>query len=100
MLYEFHRQQNVKKPGSLHATYLVSGIQMLTAAPQAELSQNGHADVPMPSSPYMSSLAAPGTNDEAEPVRQRVLTLVKEKNLEGRYCFLYGDRAVLIFFSL
>ena len=73
---------------------------MLTAAPQAELSQNGHADVPMPSSPYMSSLAAPGTNDEAEPVRQRVLTLVKEKNLEGRYCFLYGDRAVLIFFSL
>ena len=97
MLYEFHRLQNAKKPGSLHATYLVTGTQL--QAPQAELSQNGHADLPMPSSPYMSSLAAPVTNDEVEPVRQRVLTLVKEESLEGRRDFLLGDRAILTFSS-
>lgn len=35
MLYDFHQTQNKKTPNSLHATYLITGIQFLSP-PQPE----------------------------------------------------------------
>ncbi|MCJ1394909.1 hypothetical protein MMC18_007789 [Xylographa bjoerkii] len=81
MLYEFHSKQNAKKPGSVHATYLVSGIK----APKAI--SNGSAakadeDVHMQSSPFMSS-SMPRQNVEEEVPVIKVMTLVQEQHLDA-----------------
>lgn len=71
MLYEFHKIENGKKPGRVHATYLVYGIK------KAETSQNGtDGDVQMTSSmPEVESLN--------EQVPTFTLTLIQEENLKG-----------------
>ncbi|KAK1971032.1 hypothetical protein LY78DRAFT_734838 [Colletotrichum sublineola] len=56
MLYEFHRSQNGMRPGTVHATYLVYGIQKV-----AEVQEDG--DVEMISSP-----------PDAEPLSDEVIT--------------------------
>ena len=60
MLFEFHRQQNVKKPGTVHATY----------------------DLYMQSSPFRSS-PVPNVEEAVEDSPVLSITLVKEENLEG-----------------
>ncbi|KAH9219633.1 DNA polymerase subunit Cdc27 [Leptodontidium sp. 2 PMI_412] len=81
MLYDFHRQQNAKKPGTIHATYLISG----TKGKEEPLATNGAAkkdgeDDYMQSSPFMASSmpAAEGTGESGV----LSITLVKEENLE------------------
>jgi len=83
MLFEFHRQQNVKKPGTVHATYLVAGIKCRPVLSTI----NGNAvkdgeDEHMQSSPFRSS---PILNSEEAIEGNPVLsiTLVREENLEG-----------------
>lgn len=88
MLYEFHRLQNSKKSGSVHATYLVTGIKHLQTPEAPEPVIDGEGDTPMQSSPYMSSPAQPQQSTE-EPMKQRVVTLVREEHLEGNGC-IYG----------
>ncbi|KAL2137437.1 hypothetical protein VTI74DRAFT_58 [Chaetomium olivicolor] len=71
MLYEFHRSQNVKRPGAVHATYLVYG----TKKAVGELSQNGSdGDVEMTSS-------APEHDSFPEAVPTSTLSLVPEEQL-------------------
>jgi DNA polymerase delta subunit 3 len=83
MLFEFHRQQNVRKPGSVHATYLVAG----TKRKQASKSINGNTakdgeDEYMQSSPFRSS-PVPNLEEVPEDIPVLSITLVREENLEG-----------------
>ena len=73
MLYEFHRSQNAKRPGAVHATYLVYGTKTATGGPSA---QNGDGDVEMASS-------APDVESLAEVVPTSTLALVPEEQLKG-----------------
>jgi DNA polymerase delta subunit 3 len=83
MLFEFHRQQNVRKPGSVHATYLVAG----TKRKQASKTINGNTtkdgeDEYMQSSPFRSS-PVPNLEEVPEDIPVLSITLVREENLEG-----------------
>ena len=83
MLYEFHRQQNSKKPGSVHAIYLLSGNIKLEEVTKAITNkQEDGEDAPMQSSPFMSS-SMPHQNGDEEIQVKKVITLVREEHLEG-----------------
>lgn len=73
MLYDYHSWQNGKKPGTVHATYMIYGIKKSAQA-------NGHSqrdeDVEMASSP-------PEPAPQAEEVPLKTLSLVAEDNLGG-----------------
>lgn len=87
MLYEFHRAQNARKPQSLHATYLVCGVQK----PVEESAINGvHSttaeDVTMADESFLSSSMPEGDQEEEQPsevVPVTSVTLVREEHLEG-----------------
>lgn len=74
MLYEFHTEQNVKRSGSVHATYMLYGI-------RKNAQTNGHSqqdgDVHMTSSPPELESAV----DDGPVI---TLTLVAEESLKGR----------------
>jgi len=89
MLYDFHRTQNARKPGSLHATYLLAG----TRRPEAQPSSNGHTsasqpdeDVPMSDISFLNS-SMPDQDGHAEgaSIPVTTITLVKEEELEGMF---------------
>ena|SRR5437763_15277545 len=82
MLYEFHRQQSQKKPGSIHATYLLTGLRRTTESLAANggFSKLSHDDYTH-SSPIVSSLPNQDGSDERLPVR--TVMLVRENDLES-----------------
>lgn len=73
MLYEFHKYQNDRRPGTIHATYIIYGVK------KAADERNGaDGDVEMTSSvPEAESL------DEAVPIFS--LSLVQEDKLKGKW---------------
>lgn len=83
MLYEFHRNENAKKPQSVHATYVITGFQK---PPVAETpATNGHTkdeDQIMQSSPYLPSSMP---NPDGSPELPRVMSIIiaREEDLEG-----------------
>ncbi|KAK5132294.1 hypothetical protein LTR08_009202 [Meristemomyces frigidus] len=84
MLYEFHRKQNAKKPGSVHATYLITGIrrEQTPAQTNGVHSQKDGEDTVMQSSPPLPESSAPVPEESAEePVVVRSVLLVKEEHL-------------------
>jgi DNA polymerase delta subunit 3 len=95
MLYDFHHTQTAKKPGSVHATYLITGVlqpeqQPLSQATNGLLSQHDE-DTPMESSPFPSSYPEPAPepsfeSEDAEPAEEPVhnttVLLVREEELE------------------
>ncbi len=90
MLYDFHVHENAKKPGSVHATYLLAGTKKVIPKPPITNRQNGDhtEDQPMPSSPppFTSSMlqsSQDGETDEAEILSIRTITLVREESLNG-----------------
>ena len=83
MLYDFHQKQNAKKPGTIHATYLLSG----TKRPEEPEPLNGDAkkdgeDDYMLSSPFMSS-SMPQLEEGTGESSVLSITLVREEDLEG-----------------
>lgn len=91
MLFEFHRQQNVKKPGTVHATYLVAGIKRK----RASTTTNGNSvkdseDEYMQSSPFRSS-PVPNPEELPEDIPVLSITLAREENLEGTYKCIWGN---------
>jgi DNA polymerase delta subunit 3 len=82
MLYEFHRQQNGKKPGTIHATYLISGTKREEPEAADELAEQDGEDTHMQSSPFMSS-SMPQPEQSTEESGVLSITLVREENLEG-----------------
>jgi DNA polymerase delta subunit 3 len=83
MLYEFHRKQNSKKPGSVHATYLISGIRPSAAAHATETQQDGE-DSTMRSSPPLpsSSFQQPEDEEVDEVIHTRTIMVVAEEHLD------------------
>jgi DNA polymerase delta subunit 3 len=84
MLFEFHQKQNAKKPGSVHATYLITGTRL---PPKSQQSNNAESqdseDAVMQSSPPIPNRSAPQAAEEdveATPIRS--LLLVKEEHLQ------------------
>jgi DNA polymerase delta subunit 3 len=75
MLYDFHASQNAKRPHSVHATYLVSGVKKVGKAPAD--------DVPMTSSPFPTSYRDQSDDQSATEIPIRTVTLVREEELEG-----------------
>ena len=85
MLFDFHRKQNAKKPGSVHATYLITGTRTPPKPQQqtnADTREDGD-DTAMQSSPPIPNSSAPHeSQDDAEPAPVRSVLLVKEEHLE------------------
>ena len=87
MLYDFHSQQNAKKPGAVHATYLVSG----TKRKETPVVTNGGAkkdgeDDYMQSSPFMSS-SMPQSEEDTGETSGLTISLVREEELDGNAFF-------------
>ena len=74
MLYDFHQSENSKKPGTVHATYLVYGTKNDKKS-QPRTGDDG--DVEMASS-------LPETDSIADIVATYSLSLVPEEQLKGR----------------
>ncbi|CAG8949317.1 hypothetical protein HYFRA_00004943 [Hymenoscyphus fraxineus] len=84
MLYDFHRSQNQKKPGSVHATYLVSGTKR-KEDPPATIGgvKDEDGDDYMQSSPFMgSSMLQPEQDQGTGASSVLEITLVREEDLE------------------
>lgn len=80
MLFEFHRQQNAKKPGSIHATYLLYGTRRRQDT-TTTLGRNEDGDnLHMQSSPIMSSYA-PQPEENQEVTAVQTIILVREEDL-------------------
>lgn len=73
MLYDFHKWQNDKRPGTLYATYLVYGTQRKPEETNGDVemtesqSESGHVETYVPTS---------------------TLTLVNEEQLQGGFGYL------------
>lgn len=88
MLYDFHHNQNAKKPQSVHATYLITGT--VRTGPPAPSTNGTFGDSFTQSSPFPSSIPEPDTDFEIDPdenpVKEDVPTitilLVQEEQLE------------------
>jgi DNA polymerase delta subunit 3 len=88
MLYEFYTNQNAKKPGSVHATYILTGKQRGSEQNNGTNRANvrdGEDTMMASSPPYMSSI--PSSMPEAEePVEMSVpktsIVLVREEELD------------------
>ncbi|KAB5572368.1 DNA polymerase subunit Cdc27 [Coniochaeta sp. 2T2.1] len=75
MLYDFHKWQNGKRAGSVHATYLVYGTKKDDhAGSQQQPSQDGDIDM-------MSSAPEPEAEEDVVPVQ--TLAIVSEEELKG-----------------
>lgn len=85
MLYEFYRQQNGKKPGSVHATYLISGCRRRQdpTFSRKGLIEDGE-DEYMQSSPFRSS-PVQQVDGVVEDSPLLSITLVKEEDLKGTF---------------
>ncbi|KAI6369283.1 hypothetical protein MCOR25_004464 [Pyricularia grisea] len=73
MLYEFHKSQNERKPGTIHATYIVYGVKPNDDSLHGRSQPDG--DIEMASS-------MPEVEETSEQVPVFTVTLVKEENLE------------------
>ncbi len=84
MLYEFHRQQNGKKPGTIHATYLISGTKRSeeSTPPNGTPKKDGD-DEYMQSSPFLGS-SMPQFDGSTGESGVLSITLAKEEDLEGQ----------------
>jgi DNA polymerase delta subunit 3 len=84
MLFDFHQKQNAKKPGSVHATYLVTGTRT-PPKPQQHVNadtQDGDDAVMQSSPPIPNSSAPQASEEDAEPTPVRSVLLVKEEHLD------------------
>lgn len=83
MLYDFYHHQTSKEPGSVHATYLVSGIlNPAHVLRKGNNQQEDGEDAHMQSSPFVSSQVQPEEDTETPP-SVKLITLVREEDLEG-----------------
>lgn len=82
MLFDFHRNENSKKPNSVNATYIITGVQK---APETPSTTNGAQDsfdgIPQ-SSPYISS-SMPNQDVATDEIAMSSVVLVREEDLEG-----------------
>lgn len=85
MLYDFHQKQNARRAGTVHATYLITGIRRKEEAQSNGVhSQQDEEDTAVRSSPLLPSSSMPGPDEdqEQEPVLTRTVMVVREERLE------------------
>ncbi|KAL4807571.1 DNA polymerase subunit Cdc27 [Aspergillus unguis] len=85
MLYDFHRNENAKRPSSINATYVVTGIPK-PAEPATNGAANGSGDNDdsiTPSGPYISS-SMPNQEDSDNQIPVSTVLLAREEDLEGK----------------
>ncbi|APA12841.1 hypothetical protein sscle_10g076110 [Sclerotinia sclerotiorum 1980 UF-70] len=80
MLFEFHRVQNAKKPGTIHATYLIAGTKRKQAPVAIEVEKDGE-DYYMQSSPFVGS-SMPQSEGGTGQGSILSITLAREEDLE------------------
>ncbi|KAF7861593.1 uncharacterized protein EAF02_010547 [Botrytis sinoallii] len=80
MLFEFHRVQNAKKPGTIHATYLIGGTKRKEAPIEVEAQKDGEDDY-MQSSPFVGS-SMPQLEGSTGEGSTFSITLTREEDLE------------------
>lgn len=93
MLYDFHKNENKKKPGSVYATYILSGVKTTS---QPAKPTNGHTngdedDSMLPSSPppFTTSMMDPSQEENGGDEKERftvpvtTVMLVREELLES-----------------
>ncbi|KAF7903653.1 uncharacterized protein EAF01_006702 [Botrytis porri] len=80
MLFEFHRVQNAKKPGTIHATYLIGGTKRKEAPVEIEAQKDGEDDY-MQSSPFAGS-SMPQAGESTGEGSILSITLTREEDLE------------------
>ena len=90
VLHDFHNELNSKKPGSVHACYMIDGSSKTQREPVTSEEQVEGANAQMRSSPFMSSSFPHGEQEETA-VPTRSVTLAKEEDLEGNPHVCPGD---------
>ncbi|KAL8723527.1 MAG: hypothetical protein Q9225_000162 [Loekoesia sp. 1 TL-2023] len=95
MLYQFYKEQNLKKPGSIHAVYLLSGF-LLPANPAISEPNEpvDGGDAYMQSSPFMSS-SMPQKEDDEEPQVVRSIVMCREEDIEDFEQRRTGPKSIL-----
>lgn len=86
MLYDFHKKQNQKRPGAVHATYLISGTKR-KEAPAATIGgvKDVDGDDYMQSSPFMgSSMPQPEEDQGTGESSVLSITLTREEDLDSK----------------
>ena len=85
MLYNFHKKQNAKKLGSVHATYLLDGIpKPIINGIQTNCHRvDDDKDVHMQSSPFTSSAAQQEDKVEGFAVPSRSIILARQEDFEA-----------------
>ncbi|KAL8942289.1 MAG: hypothetical protein Q9216_001762 [Gyalolechia sp. 2 TL-2023] len=84
MLSHFYQQQNTKKPGSVCAVYILSGVLApMSPTISAPIPTRDGEDVFMQSSSLISSSMAQ-REDEEEPEAVRSIVMCREEDLEGK----------------
>jgi DNA polymerase delta subunit 3 len=86
MLFEFHQHQNSKKPGTIHATYLISGTK--PKAKNVTEGQKDGEDEYMQSSPFMGS-SMPQPSEETGEMSILSISLVREEDLESTKAHIF-----------
>ncbi|KAL1969753.1 hypothetical protein VTN77DRAFT_8306 [Rasamsonia byssochlamydoides] len=79
MLYEFHRTENAKKPQSVNATYIITGVRRPPEKPTTNGVKKDGDDEVMQSSPFMSSMPQP--DDAEQSIRTTSFLLAREEDL-------------------
>lgn len=104
MLYDFHRTENAKRPGSVHATYVITGVQKAsekqpaTNGTPAKDGRDGADDI-MQSSPYLSS-SMPQQDSLHESVETVSIILAREEDLAGTHAMPYlGVRDIRVWWA-
>ncbi|KAH6676353.1 DNA polymerase subunit Cdc27 [Halenospora varia] len=101
MLFEFHKQQNAKKPGTIHATYLVGGTirkEPATTNGNGVVKKDGEDDY-MQSSPFMSSSMPQPEEQGTGESGVLTITLVKEEDLD-KVCSRYEEISSIHVYSI
>lgn len=89
MLYGFHQQQNAKKPGSVHATYLLSGVRHPAEASTVSNGDRMDVDEVAPGSSFPGSSIPIQDPKDGEIVTTSIV-LAREGDLE-RMCACIGS---------
>lgn len=97
MLYDFYQKQNSRKPGSVHATYLVTGARRSPQPVQTNGLHSQDEDSLMQSDTFMSSSAPePDTDTAEETIPVKTIVVAKEEDLEGRSVVCLGKLQAIV----
>ncbi|KAH0558777.1 hypothetical protein GP486_004581 [Trichoglossum hirsutum] len=98
LLYEFHRERSSKEPGSIHATYLLTGIRQTSGEGGTAGEEDGKIthDGSFQSSPFMSSSMPTQDASDGKSLFKSVM-IVHENELEDAKALHVGTVSIHIY---